>query len=95
VSLLARSGGVRDEFTFTGGVCKNEMATTVLHELIDEHYGADIAVNVHPDSIYMGARGAALFALDDHRAGRAGILPRFVHGGPAEPETPCGRHEDD
>jgi benzoyl-CoA reductase subunit A len=94
ISLLARSGGVKDEFTFTGGVCKNEMATTVLQGLVGEHYGADITVNVHPDSIYMGARGAALFALDDLRAGRGGILPRFVHGGPAVPETPCGRRED-
>ncbi len=74
MSLLARSGGVRDEFTFTGGVCKNEMATKVLRDLVDEHYGESITVNIHPDSIYMGARGAALFALDDHHAGRGGMM---------------------
>lgn len=74
MSLLARSGGVRDEFTFTGGVCRNAMATKVLNELVDQHYGTSIVVNTHPDSIYMGARGAALFALDDYRAGRGGLL---------------------
>ena len=39
----------------------------------------DITLNIHPDSIYMGALGAALFALDDVRAGRASAtLPAFV-----------------
>jgi benzoyl-CoA reductase subunit A len=75
MSLLARSGGVRDEFTFTGGVCRNPMATNVLQQLVADGYGEGIGVNIHPDSIYMGARGAALFALDDARAGRAGLLP--------------------
>jgi benzoyl-CoA reductase subunit A len=75
MSLLARSGGVRDEFTFTGGVCRNEMATKVLHDLVADGYGGGIRVNIHPDSIYMGARGAAMFALDDARAGRGGMLP--------------------
>ena len=93
MSLLARSGGVRDEFTFTGGVCKNAMATKVLHELVAEHYGSGITVNIHPDSIYMGARGAALFALDDYRAGRAGLLPRFAHGTTPPEEPPCGQTE--
>jgi benzoyl-CoA reductase subunit A len=74
MSLLARSGGVRDEFTFTGGVCRNEMATKVLHDLVADGYGGGIRVNIHPDSIYMGARGAAMFALDDVRAGRGGML---------------------
>jgi benzoyl-CoA reductase subunit A len=72
MSLLARSGGVRDQFTFTGGVCKNQMATTVLSELVASNYGGATTLNIHPDSIYMGARGAALFALDDYRAGRGG-----------------------
>ena len=69
MSLLARSGGVADEFTFTGGVCKNPMATKVLRELVTENYGAEITLNAHPDSIYMGALGAAMFGLDDLRAG--------------------------
>ncbi len=74
MSLLARSGGVRNQLTFTGGVGKNPMATRVLRELVTESYSADVDLNLHPDSIYMGALGAALFAFDDHRAGRA-IVP--------------------
>jgi len=74
MSLLARSGGVKSELTFTGGVCKNDMATKVLRELVDENYGSDITLNAHPDSIYMGALGAAMFALDDLKAGTANLL---------------------
>ncbi len=77
MSLLARSGGIRDEFTFTGGVCKNPMATKMLRELVDANYGVDVTLNAHPDSIYMGALGAAMFALDDLRAGKANILPTY------------------
>ncbi len=84
MSLLARSGGVRDEFTFTGGVCKNPMATKVLRELVDENYGAEITLNIHPDSIYMGALGAALFALDDIASGVVPELPSFVTATPME-----------
>ncbi len=91
MSLLARSGGVRDEFTFTGGVCKNGMATKLLRELVDENYGAGVTLNIHPDSIYMGALGAAMFALDDVHEGRGGMLPTFaVKGVPAvEARAPC------
>ena len=78
MSLLARSGGVENELTFTGGVCKNPMATRVLRELVSENYGDGITLNAHPDSIYMGALGAALFGLDDVRAGRPALLPTFV-----------------
>jgi benzoyl-CoA reductase subunit A len=78
MSLLARSGGIRDQFTFTGGVCKNPMATKMLGELVRDNYGGEIALNIHPDSIYMGALGAALFALDDWTAGRASLLPTFA-----------------
>jgi benzoyl-CoA reductase subunit A len=78
MSLLARSGGVRDELTFTGGVCNNPMATKILRELVDENYGAAVTLNIHPDSIYMGALGAALFALDDLRTGRLVELPSFI-----------------
>ncbi len=78
MSLLARSGGISDQFSFTGGVCKNAMATKVLRQLVDENYGEEITLNAHPDSIYMGALGAALFALDDVRAGRPAMLPTFA-----------------
>ncbi len=78
MSLLARSGGVENELTFTGGVAKNAMATQVLADLVRENYGDGIRINRHPDSIYTGAMGAALFALDDLAAGHAGLLPAFA-----------------
>jgi len=61
MSILSRSGGIRDQFTFTGGVAKNEAAVAVLKELAEENYG-DLTMNVSPDSIYTGALGAATFA---------------------------------
>ena len=61
MSILARSGGVRDQFTFTGGVAKNEAAVKALRELIDENYG-HLTINIDPDSIYTGALGGATFA---------------------------------
>jgi len=62
MSLLARSGGVADEFTFTGGVARNQAAVAALEQLIGENYGK-VTINISPDSIYTGALGAALFAL--------------------------------
>ncbi|OFW47018.1 MAG: benzoyl-CoA reductase subunit A [Acidobacteria bacterium RIFCSPLOWO2_12_FULL_67_14b] len=62
MSLLARSGGVKDEFTFTGGVARNQAAVAALRTLVEENYGAR-TVNISEDSIYTGALGAALFAL--------------------------------
>jgi benzoyl-CoA reductase subunit A len=67
MSLLARSGGVSDEFTFTGGVAKNEAAVGALRQLIGENYG-EVRINISPDSIYTGALGAALYAVRE--AGR-------------------------
>lgn len=61
MSLLARSGGVSDEFTFTGGVANNEAAVSALRELIEENYGQR-TFNISPNSIYTGAIGAALFS---------------------------------
>ena len=61
MSILARSGGVRNEFTFTGGVAKNEAAVKALRELIAENYG-EMTININPDSIYTGALGGATFA---------------------------------
>jgi len=69
MSLLARSGGVANEFTFTGGVAKNPAAVNALRGLIYENYG-QVTINISPDSIYTGALGAALFALREAR--RAG-----------------------
>jgi len=61
MSLLARSGGVADEFTFTGGVAKNAAAVSAIRGLVEENYGAR-TINISADSIYTGALGAALFA---------------------------------
>ena len=61
MSILARSGGIRDEFTFTGGVAKNEAAVKALKDLVRENYGA-LTLNINPDSIYTGALGGATFA---------------------------------
>jgi benzoyl-CoA reductase subunit A len=61
MSILARSGGIRNEFTFTGGVAKNEAAVKALRELVEENYGR-MTINIDPDSIYTGALGGATFA---------------------------------
>jgi benzoyl-CoA reductase subunit A len=61
MSILSRSGGVNDQFTFTGGVAKNEAAVRELRKLIAENYG-ERTININPDSIYTGALGAAAFA---------------------------------
>ena len=61
MSILARSGGIRNEFTFTGGVAKNEAAVKALVELVEENYGK-LTLNINPDSIYTGALGGATFA---------------------------------
>jgi benzoyl-CoA reductase subunit A len=61
MSILARSGGIRDEFTFTGGVAKNEAAVKALNDLVTENYGK-MTLNINPDSIYTGALGGATFA---------------------------------
>jgi benzoyl-CoA reductase subunit A len=61
MSILARSGGIRDQFTFTGGVAKNEAAVKALMELVKENYG-EVTLNINPDSIYTGALGGATFA---------------------------------
>jgi len=61
MSILSRSGGVKDQFTFTGGVAKNEAAVKELKKLVEENYGK-VVININPDSIYTGALGGAEFA---------------------------------
>ena len=61
MSLLARSGGISDEFTFTGGVARNPAAVSALKNLVQQNYGVR-TLNISPESIYTGALGAALFA---------------------------------
>ncbi len=62
---LMRRVGIEDEITFTGGVAKN---TGMIYSL-EENLGHKL--NVSEDSHYMGALGAALFALDYIFASRA------------------------
>jgi len=64
LSIIARSGGISDQFTFTGGVAKNAAAVRELRKLVAENYG-EMTINIDPDSIYTGSLGAATFA---HRA---------------------------
>ncbi|RJQ28219.1 benzoyl-CoA reductase subunit A [Candidatus Parcubacteria bacterium] len=61
ISLIARAGGIRDTFTFTGGVAKNVAVVKEIRDIVKDNYG-DITINLSPDSIYVGALGAALFA---------------------------------
>jgi len=61
MSIIARSGGINDQFTFTGGVAKNQAAVNALRKLVEENYGK-MTININPESIYTGALGAATFA---------------------------------
>jgi predicted CoA-substrate-specific enzyme activase len=63
-SALLRRVGVEDEVTFTGGVTRN----CAMVKALEERLG--ISLNVSDDSHFMGALGAALFALDHVRAAR-------------------------
>ena len=63
MSLLRRVG-IDEEVTFTGGVARNIGMVTVLNEQLG------FKVNVSEESHFMGALGAALFAMDRAMAGR-------------------------
>ena len=60
---LMRRVGIEPEVTFTGGVSKNAGVRAALSETLG------VPINVSDDSHFMGALGAALFAMD-HVAGR-------------------------
>jgi len=61
---LLRRVGIESEITFTGGVAKNTgMVETLQRKL-------ELPLNVSPESHFMGALGAALFALDHIQAHR-------------------------
>lgn len=61
MSLIARSGGVRNEFTFTGGVARNQAVLKYVKQMVTDSYG-EVTMNIHTDSIFMGSLGAAMFA---------------------------------
>jgi predicted CoA-substrate-specific enzyme activase len=62
---LLRRVGIEEEVTFTGGVARN----VAMIEALGRNLG--LPVNVSDEAHYMGALGAALFALDHIRAARA------------------------
>ncbi len=68
MSLIARSGGVFNEFTFTGGVARNQAVIKYLTQLVKANYGDNIKINIHTDSIFMGALGGAMFARRNIKA---------------------------
>jgi activator of 2-hydroxyglutaryl-CoA dehydratase len=57
--------GITDEVTFTGGVTRNNAMIRALEEKLEK------TLNVSEESHYMGALGAALFALEHILAARA------------------------
>ena len=59
---LLRRVGIEEEITFTGGVARNEAMIAVLSELLGT------TLHVSEESHYMGALGAALFALERARS---------------------------
>lgn len=54
---LLRRVGIAEEITFTGGVTRNQAMVAVLNDLLETE------MNVSEESHFMGALGAAIFAL--------------------------------
>lgn len=69
---LLRRVGIEGQVTFTGGVTRNPAMVAVLDELLD------LQMNVSEESHYMGALGAALFALERMEKARAGVTAEEV-----------------
>jgi (R)-2-hydroxyacyl-CoA dehydratese activating ATPase len=67
---LLRRVGVEEQVTFTGGVARNSAMIAAL----EQRLGLD--VNVSEEAHFMGALGAALFALDHIQAGRTPVRAR-------------------
>ena len=61
---LLRRVGIEDEVTFTGGVARNVAMIRALEDKLET------SLNVSEESHYMGALGAALFAMDEVLASR-------------------------
>ncbi|OFW20581.1 MAG: hypothetical protein A3H27_16785 [Acidobacteria bacterium RIFCSPLOWO2_02_FULL_59_13] len=70
VISLIRRVGIEPEVTFTGGVSRNIGMVRALEEKLQ------LPVNVCDDSHYIGAIGAALFALERAQAAAAGGLAK-------------------
>lgn len=77
---LVRRVGIEPEVTFTGGVTRNTGMVAALEEKLQ------LAVNVCEDSHYIGAIGAALFALERSVAGLKEIKDVDLQAGTAKPQ---------
>lgn len=64
---LLRRVGIEDEITFTGGVARNIGMIRAMEDKLEKK------MNVSEESHYMGALGAALFALDSVMAGETAV----------------------
>ncbi len=69
---LMRRVGIEEEVTFTGGVARNIGMIAALNR------GLGLKVNVSEDSHFMGALGAALFALDHIITSRVPALSEAI-----------------
>ncbi|HEX9058251.1 MAG TPA: acyl-CoA dehydratase activase [Ktedonobacterales bacterium] len=69
---LVRRVGLLPEVTFTGGVSRNVAMVKLLQEVLDT------PLNVSARGHFMGALGAALYALDHARAGQRHAIPEEV-----------------
>jgi predicted CoA-substrate-specific enzyme activase len=69
---LLRRVGIEEEVTFTGGVARNVAMVEALRQRLG------VKINVSEESHFMGALGAALFALDHILASRQ---PQSAKGG--------------
>jgi predicted CoA-substrate-specific enzyme activase len=67
---LLRRVGIEGQITFTGGVTKNNAMVAVLNDMLKAE------LNVSDESHYIGALGAALFALERIHKGREGTLEK-------------------
>lgn len=65
---LLRRVGIEGEITFTGGVTRNEAMVSVMNEILGKE------LNVSEESHYIGALGAAVFAMERIHAGQAPAL---------------------
>jgi predicted CoA-substrate-specific enzyme activase len=72
---LMRRVGIEREVTFTGGVARNVGMVKVLSDALG------FPVNVSEASHFMGALGAALFAMDRVRDGAVRARPAAAQGG--------------
>ncbi len=64
---LMRRVGIEDEITFSGGVSRNAGMVKALEERLER------PLNISEECHYMGALGAAMFALDNVMSGRTPV----------------------